>query len=339
LASTVLLAGCYGDYTLNYDYDAAYVAYQYDLRTFIPGEQVEVGFMVGLAGTVENNRDRAVNVVIDNSLLSCDLSQFDPNHSSSPFTAIDGLLGKGGIGQVSNTYVTNEVAASGITKVVPMPDSYYTASKTDGLCFKKGRHTAEVRLTPTEEMFKDAKILNPYYALGFKVISADADSLILDKSFQIMAIKVENRFYGNWYHGGRTRIVNNKTGETISSEYYDRVIPQADQKLYVMSTDGFNSVLTNKIGNVDGTLRLVFNEDEENTITVTDATEAKTVSPIAGQPSYHNGAKSIQNREIYLNYKFANGDGTTTYITDTLSFRNRIRDGINEWQDENTENY
>ena len=31
----LLLAGCYKDYTLDYDYTAAYIAYQYDLRTFV----------------------------------------------------------------------------------------------------------------------------------------------------------------------------------------------------------------------------------------------------------------------------------------------------------------
>lgn len=340
LVSTVILAGCYGkDYLMDYDYNAVYVAYQYDLRTFIPDEQVAVGFTVGLAGALQNTRDRKIDVEIDNTLLSRDLSKFDPSGQCASFTAIDGLLGNGGLGTVSQKYVTNEVKAAGITSLAALPESYYTTSQVSGLCIKQGRHTAEIRLTPTEEMFKDSKILNPYYAIGFQVINADADSLLPDKSFQIMAIKVENRFYGNWYHGGRTRVINNKTGETVSSEYYDREIPQDEQKLYVLTTDGFNSVLTDKIGKESGCLRLTFNKDEGNTINVQDPTEAKDIAPIAGQPSFHNGAKLIQNREIYLNYKYSNGDGTTTYVTDTLGFRNRIRDGINEWQDENTENY
>ena len=33
------------------------------------------------------------------------------------------------------------------------------------------------------------------------------------------------------------------------------------------------------------------------------------------------------------------GDGTFTVVRDTLTFRNRIRDGVNEWQDENPKNY
>lgn len=30
---------------------------------------------------------------------------------------------------------------------------------------------------------------------------------------------------------------------------------------------------------------------------------------------------------------------TVSYVTDTLTFRNRIRDGVNEWQDENPDHY
>ena len=54
----LLLAGCYKDYTLDYDYTAAYIAYQYDLRTFVIGEEGKFDFTVALAGTARNNEDR-----------------------------------------------------------------------------------------------------------------------------------------------------------------------------------------------------------------------------------------------------------------------------------------
>jgi len=187
------------------------------------------------------------------------------------------------------------------------------------------------------KMFQDEKTLKPCYAIGFAVTAVDADSLIMDKSFQIMAIKVENRFWGNWYHGGRKTIRKNSTGNPIEDSRYQLTIPQSDLANYILTTDSFNSVLTDKISNGTGSLRLTFLDNDE--IKVEDASGEKEIRNIMGQPSHHNGAKLIQDREIYLNYAFSNGDGTTTYVTDTLAFRNRIRDGINEWQDENTENY
>lgn len=336
IAVLIGVSSCYGDYVMDYDYSAAYAAYQYDLRTFVCGEKVEVGFTTALGGVITNDRDRKVAVEIDNSILTSDLSVFDPRHFAAPFTAVDGLLGKAPIGSVSQDYVTAEIKASGISSLSALPESYYTTSGP--VTIKKGYHTGNLLIYPTEEMFTDSKILKPYYALGFVIRSADADSVLTNKSFQIMAVKVENRFWGNWYHGGRKVVVNNSTGAITSDVRYELTFPQSDALLYSLTTEGFHSVLTNKMSNESGSLRLTFNADD-NEITVEDVSGAKELKPIKGQPSHHNGAKLIQDREIYLNYSYSDGASATTYVTDTLRFRNRIRDGINEWQDENTENY
>ena len=55
--------------------------------------------------------------------------------------------------------------------------------------------------------------------------------------------------------------------------------------------------------------------------------------------SAYNQAKLLQDRRIFLKYKYEDVDGNWYHATDTLTFRNRIRDGVNEWQDENPENY
>ena len=51
-----------------------------------------------------------------------------------------------------------------------------------------------------------------------------------------------------------------------------------------------------------------------------------------------NRDKLLQNRKVFLKYTFASGK-FTYHCTDTLIFRNRLRDGINEWQDENPSHY
>lgn len=331
----LVLTSCYEDYVRDYDYTAAYAAFQYDLRTFVCGEDVEIGFTTALGGVVSNDRDRKVNVMIDNSLLSSDLSVFDPTHRTTPFTAMDGMMGTAPLGSLSQDYVTTEITAAGIQSLEPLPESFYTTSGP--VKIKQGYHTGDLFLYPTEEMFKDEKILKPYYALGFVITSADVDSLITEKSFQVMAVKVENRFWGNWYHGGRRVVIKNSNGNPMSDDRYTLEIPQGDTRNYVLTTENFNSVVTDKFSNLEGSLRLTFLDNDE--IKVEDVSGQKELRNILGQPSHHNGAKLIQDREIYLNYAYSNGDGTTTYVTDTLVFRNRIRDGVNEWQDENTKNY
>lgn len=338
IAFAVLLgvSSCYGDYVMDYEYSAAYATFQYDLRTFVYGEDVELGFTTALGGVISNDRDRKVTVEIDNSILSSDLSVFDPRHMTASFTAIDGVLGRAPLGAVSQDYVVNEVKASGISSLTPLPQSYYTTSGP--VTIRKGYHTGNLFLYPTDDMFSDSKILKPYYALGFVIKDADVDTVLVNKSFQIMVVKVENRFWGNWYHGGRKMVINNSTGTITSDQRYELTFPQQDAAVCSITTESFNTVLTDKLSNEGGSLRLTFNADNDE-IQVEDASGTRNLRAILGQPSHHNGAKLIQDREVYLNYSFTDGNGSTTYVTDTLRFRNRIRDGVNEWQDENTENY
>lgn len=327
-SAVCLLAGCYDDYLRDYDYSAVFSAYQYDLRTFVYGEEdLELGFTAALGGVLENTRDRSVNVEIDNSLLTADLSSFDEKGETASFTALDGLCGTGGLGKVSQDYVSKEVSAAGLTALTPLPESYYTTTDYSNLKIRKGFFTAELNLTPSEALMKDPKAVKPYYALAFHILTADADQVPGPMSFQIMAIKVENTCFGNWYHGGRCIV-----GDTEKYNY-EIVIPQADSKVYTLTTEAYNVVTTNKMGEENGSLRLTFNED--NTIKVEDAKGNYDIKPIDGVPSWFNGAKLIQDREIYLNYWYIDENGAKVTVNDYLQFRDRTRDGIREWRSEN----
>ena len=58
-----------------------------------------------------------------------------------------------------------------------------------------------------------------------------------------------------------------------------------------------------------------------------------------GESSYNN-PKLLQDRRIYIKYKYTNaGNGYTYHCTDTLRFRNRIHDGTNEWFDTDASHY
>lgn len=334
--SALTLQGCYEKYTMDYDYSAAYVAYQYDLRTFVIGEQMKFDFTVALGGVVNNDRDRAVRISIDDALLTNDLSVFAEEGSDvGNFTALDGLLGKAPFGTVCQSYVTKEVEAQKLDVLTPLPASYYQTSALES-SIRKGRHTATATVSAKDEILGDEKALKPYYALGFKVSEADADVLLREKSFAIIAIKCEHRFWGNWYHGGRSVVKNDTDGTVVSEEEYPLTLPQSDSKVYTLTTVAADAVETDKTGPGNGRLKLTFDGDR---IHVESADGSKQIAPIADCPSHFNGAKLLQERKLFLNYSYSNGDGTTTYVTDTLAFRNRIRDGINEWQDENPENY
>ena len=338
LLAAVLATGCYKDYTMDYDYDAIYTAYQYDLRTFVLGEKQGFDFTVALGGVVSNDRNRKVDVILDNSLLYEDLSGTPgvPAGTES-FTAMDAFLGRGAFGYVSQSYVTELVQAAGITAFEPLPETYYKVEGLSDMAIAKGRHTAVATITANDLIRSDVKALSPYYALGFRINSADADIVIPEMSFEIIAIKCENKHFGYWYYEGESHIVDELTGETISIRTYSADINQADAFSCYLTTKGFNSLIANKVGGEEGEIVLTIADD--NTISVSSSDAFMDIHPIEGAPSYTNDAVLLQDREIHLNYQFSNGDSTATIVMDVLRFKYRIRDGVIEYQDENPDNY
>ena len=66
-------------------------------------------------------------------------------------------------------------------------------------------------------------------------------------------------------------------------------------------------------------------------------TVSSTDGTVSGSGSF-NGATLLQDRKLTLEYTVTTADGRKE-VKDILSFRNRLRDGVNEWQDENPEHY
>jgi len=144
--------------------------------------------------------------------------------------------------------------------------------------------------------------------------------------------------FGNYLHGGVT-VEKDALGTVIAEKKYYTTIPSPDSKAWVLKTiEPFASV-------TNGVTDLSSSPKDELKITLSGGNI--TVSSVAGAtytvepdgPSTYNQAKLLQNRKIFLNYKFQNAAGNWCYATDTLTFRNRIRDGVNEWQDEKRANY
>ena len=153
-------------------------------------------------------------------------------------------------------------------------------------------------------------------------------------STTLIGIRYENMLFGNYWHGGVSE-VRDYDGTVLKQEKYYTAIPQAEQRVYTLSTVGVNSLETNKIGLDAGSIKITLNEDK----TVTVSKSSKSDIEITDDGSRYNDAQLLQDRKIYLKYHYLNGDGTTTHVTDTLTFRNRTRDGVNEWRSEDPEDY
>lgn len=310
LVVALALTGCYEDYVREYDHDGVFFAYQYDLRTFVIGEDAAFDVTVALGGVMKNGRDRAVKLAIDNTLVNGD--------------AYRGMMGTS---QISGDYVGAAFRSAGVTSVEPLPASDFTVTGLDGLKIPAGRHTGTVTIHATDDLISDPNAYKPGYALGVKILSADADEVVEGMDFSVIAVRCENRFFGNWTHHG-TITTFDESGKEVQK--VREVGSLADDSVYSLQTVDANTLTCGKMTGMVGGMRLAFTGDD---IAVSSANGAVTGT------GRFNGAKLLQERELFLEYDLPASGGGRKNVRDTLCFRNRIRDGINEWQDENKEHY
>lgn len=317
LLSLCCLSSCYDPYVKDYDWSGVYIAYQYDLRSLVVGEGMSFDFGVVLGGVIDNGEDRRVNFEVDDELITGSLVPYGGT------TAFEGLMT-----QPSQTYVSSAIEKAGLTKVTPLPASMYSLSKDGSMTIEKGRHTATVTfkadsLALLADSFAGA---SPYYAFAWKITTADADTVLLSKSFQVIAIRLENLFFGSWYHGGESWQIEDAGGAEVPGTRikYPTTIPASSgtSSVYALTTADAYSCNTDYFHNIPGTLNIRMNGDA---VVVSGAS-------VTDLGSSWNHAGRIQDRKIYLNYRYSGDAGRSTVVRDTLSFRNRERDGVNEWQ-------
>lgn len=314
---TVLMSSCYKDYITDYDYSAIYFPYQYDVRTVIVGEGMKIQVGVTLGGVQKNTTDRPVSFTLDNTLVT---------------PAILTSMKSGA------TYIKNAVTS--VSTLLPLPANYYSLSSTNTMVIAKGQHSGYVTLAVDSAKFlADPLTLNGNYVVPFYITSAEADTLLPKKRSNVVAIKYENMLFGNYWHGGVTT-VKDASGNTVKTIPYYTTIPTAESKVWKLTTaapwdmivNGYSDQTTTKAG---GEFKITL---DGTNVTISSVTgSAKVIQPDGA--STYNKAKLLQDRKIYLSYKYQNADGTTSYAKDTLTFRNRIQDGVNIWQDENSSHY
>lgn len=175
------------------------------------------------------------------------------------------------------------------------------------------------------------------YAVPFSITTADADTILESKRSVVIGFMYENMLFGNYYHGGVTT-VKDAGGNTVETIIYYTSIPAQETQIWKLVTLSPTTLAAYGFSNVSSIkpeMQLTLNGDQ---ITINSAT-GSNFEILADGASSFNRAKLLQKRQLFLNYKYVNGDGNTCYAKDTLTFRNRLRDGVNEWQDPNPSNY
>jgi len=312
---SVLTVSCYDDYILDYEYTGVYFPYQIDVRTFVVGEGMKVDVGAALGGVRDNTFDRNVSFILDNTLITPEI-----------LTKMQG----------ASAYIKDNVTT--VSALLPLPSNYYTLSNPNTIVIKQGWHNGVVTVKPDSAAFlADPVTMTATYVLPFYITEADADTVLQTRKTAVIGFRYENMLFGKYWHGG-SAVVNRPAKSDTTLTYY-KVIPQPEAKVWVLKTAGPNSLYAN--GYLDqatakNEMLLTLNGDNITISSVAGSTFAITGD---GASSF-NRSKLLQDRKIFLKYQYTNSvNGYTYHCTDTIYFRNRVRDGVNEWQDENPSHY
>ena len=316
ISITVVSVSCYESYIYDYVYSGVYFPFQYNVRTFVVGEGMKVEVGVVLGGVRENTMDRDINYELRESLVS---------HASLTMMK-------------QSTYAHIKDYVAPVTALEKLPANYYTLSNSNTMVIEQGEHTGTVTVKADSANFlSDPLTLTSKYVLPFYITGGEVDSVVEPLRFAVIGLRYENMLFGRYWHGGAALV--NRPGKSDTTITYKTTIPTPDSKVWTLKTFAPDSLYAN--GYLDqvtakNEMKLALNGG--NITIVSSKTSTYKILP-EGTSSY-NRAKLLQDRKIFLKYSYVNtSNGNTYHCTDTLSFRNRLRDGINEWQDENPSHY
>lgn len=209
-----------------------------------------------------------------------------------------------------------------------LPASYYTLSDNSKFIIPTGKMQGAITLTiDTAKFLNDPLAIQAKYVLPVKLTDTSADTILPAQSFQVLNLKFESRQFGNYYHNGVTNVTN--AAGVSSTIVYHQAEPVTNAinnwslssvTPYTLKTDG----ISNQKGGVNNTFNITVKNDNS---VVVGKNAASNIAVSQNGACTYNPSK----REFYLKYTYVNA-GSTYQVTDTLIFRNRILDGVNQWR-------
>ncbi len=200
-----------------------------------------------------------------------------------------------------------------------LPASYYTIENSlegkDANTFfvPSGEMLGMVKVTLNDQFKNDPLALDANYALGFELEenNTSADSILEGGEVVLITFKYISTAAGFYQHTGVA------TGGSETVVY--------SEKVWELSTTGQTEVESNGLGDgLNGANKIMISINSDNTVALSAADGGTPITDLGGS-TYNPNL-----RQFYLNYSYDDG-GITYNSTDTLAFRNRIVDGINQW--------
>ncbi|WP_299668321.1 DUF1735 domain-containing protein [uncultured Polaribacter sp.] len=289
---TFITVSCYDDFVENeFDYTAVYFPQVTIDRTFIMGEGMRIGVGVVLGGRLVNTEDVEVTFSLSDTLLGTK-TRLPDNY----YQFLDSE------GNLANNKIT-----------IP-------AGKSQGFVFVKA---------DSINFLSDPMSLGNNYALGFGLDNVvGADSILVDLKTTKITFTYINQLFGNYIQKGqftKTPLDDPNTPEDESGPTETIVYPGQITDVLELTMVSPTTLEYSGIADLRGAdKKLNITVAADNSITIQTATGGIPVVDENGS-SYNP-----QTRELILNYSF-DFNGNSYNCSDVLEFRNRIVDGVNQF--------
>lgn len=319
--AAICAASCYDSYIDDYKDVACGFANQTDVRTVVVGEGMSFYTGIALGGAIDNVEDRYIKFGTDYSLVNSETYTALKNHT---FSYISTLM-------------------KSVPSIEALPAGMYEFETTSGnagtVLIAKGSHLGQLKVRIDSAKFlADPANVYPKHVIPIAITDGNGTKVISGRETSVIGVRYENMLFGNWYHGG-SMTVTDADGNTVDTIDYPVSIPQEDSRVWTLTTVEPFALTANAVGNEykgsKAQMKLTLNDDD--TITI-EAVAGATYKVEPDGESRLVRSKLMNERKIILSYKYTSGV-KVYHAVDTLIFRNRIRDGVNEWQDENSSHY
>ncbi|MDO7172508.1 DUF1735 domain-containing protein [Mariniflexile sp. AS56] len=239
----------------------------------------------------------------------------------------------GGVRENNNseevTFEIDETLLDG-TDYTLLPSDYYTLGNNSKITIEKGEYLGLLAVKfDSLKLAGDTNLKEFKYALPLKLLTSSTDSILDGKGHAVFPIKLMNTYAGNFYQVGSLKefFTASKVLDTayVYGDYGDLT---SDINIRTLSSDMMNTVTVDGVSNRGG-------DNYSMQLRVNPQDNSVEILPVASSDYQvaSNGASTWDpvKRIFNLKYKYSFGDKDFE-IEEALTFRNRIRDGINEWR-------
>ncbi|UCS94031.1 hypothetical protein KZP23_03075 [Echinicola marina] len=235
-------------------------------------------------------------------------------------------------------FVINGELVTGSNKTL-LPGSLYTLDNASSFTIPKGEFIGFLGVKlDSAEFVNDPKAVTGEYVLPVQITNCnEVDSVNAVKNTILVSVSYWAKQHGNYYYSGRT--IRKEAGSTVDTLTYKNNTTNAESIRQLITVNANTLELradetgvSNDPGKGAFSLNITVPTYGGGKAEISPSPNSAITVEADGESSYIEDSKTF-----YLNYKW--NDGTyDCYSTDTLVFRNRVRDvqadgqGVNEWR-------